>query len=213
MKHAIRKIDEAIKTLYNLEHSQNAVDFLVRQPAVPTQGKEVHGSLYLMPEGEDVSIGIYLHPIVREELSDFRRWNQDVWTESQRHAFVTATEEVSHFNYFLYHAEKGRAISQFELELQGEIDKFMLLFFSPNKKTSGQKFESLFETLFSKFRYAQGLTIEEKERYENAHIFGKKFILGIKKSLDTREGVLKAVEHLRKFYRLSSAEKVSFLHK
>lgn len=215
MKHAIRKIEEAIKSLYNIDLGHNAANFLVRRPLQASLNveREVQGSLYLVPEGEDLSIGIYLHPKVREELSDFRRWEKNYWTHEQRQAFVVATEEVSHFLYLLFHSNRGRSVSQFELELQGEIDKFLLLFFLQNETAAPEKFEQLFESIFSNYRWAKGLSEEEKERYEQAHQYAKKFTLGLRHQLKTQDGVLEAVKFLRFYYRLSSAEKVSYLHK
>lgn len=213
MKHAIRKIDEAIKNLYHLDLPHNAADFLVRRPVVAQTKREVQGSLYLVPTGEDLSIGIYLHPKVREALSDFKRWDLGAWTHEQKHAFATATEEVSHFIYFLFQANQGRKVSQFELELQGEIDKFLLLFFSNQEESQEAKFESLFESVFSHFRWATGLEEEEQKRYEDAHLYAKTFALSLKERLKTRQGVLEAVDFLRKYYRLSTAEKVSYLHR
>lgn len=212
MKNAIRKIDQAIKSLYHLESCYNAADFLLRKPAISAQMvREVQGSMYLVSEGETLSIGIYFHPKVRTELSEYPRWRDGAWTLDQKNAFATASEEVSHFHYFLYHSNQGRQVSQFELELQGEIDRFLLLFF--NESNPEKKFEDLFESVFSNFRWVNGLSEEEKERYQDAHQYAKKFTLSLREKLKTKAGILKTVEFLRKYYRLSSMDKMSYLHK
>src|SRR4051812_15999702 len=106
MKSTISKIDRALKRLYNLGSALQAEDFLLNHPIATTEEKAPPGVLYIQPptpKDDSLSLGIYLHASVREELGRFSQWG-NTWTGSQIKAFAVAAEEVSHFNYVAYHA-------------------------------------------------------------------------------------------------------------
>ena len=208
MKRAIAKIDRAIKRLYSLEHDHRAEDFLVRHPIDGARigNSDLQGALYLQGDARDVSIGIYLNESVRDTLTHYPQWSHSRWSTDQFNAFAIATEEVSHFNYFLFHAPQGRQLSHLELELQGEIDKFLIAWFA----NPHADFDQMFETLFFRFGLAQGLRAEQRERYLEANRLAKRFIHRHGRSLllDPRKRE-RAFRWLRRFYRLNVSEKLS----
>jgi hypothetical protein len=224
MKSAVRKIDRALKNLYNLEMNYRAEEFLVEDDApflttrVGSAEEGFRGALLVQSHPtrgleRGLSIGIYLNEPVKRELGNFPRAWRGQWSGAQLSAFAVAAEEVSHFNYLLFHAQGGRSLSQFELELQGEIDKFVLTFFA--RVQSGEKppviFESLFEQLFVRFRLAENLTEEQRDRYLEASNFAKSFVLRCQKYLGSPSGYERAFRLLRHFYRLNTSEKVSLI--
>lgn len=223
MNNVIKKIDRALKRLYNIDLPYRAEDFLLendvktnlRVGAGRGVAESMKGALYLKSAGKNVSelsLGIFLSPEVRETLSKLRGLNPELWTTEQMGAFTVAAEEISHFHYLLYHASNGRAVRQLELELHGEIDKFVLAYFARPRLKGDGWFEALFEQLFVKFRFRDDLTSEEKIRYATASDFAKKFLLKIAEHLASPDTQDKAVRLLRWFYRLENAEKISFLH-
>ena len=206
MKRVVRKIDRALKRLYNLETGYRAEDFLLSKPPAEGVGNaELHGTLYVRGADNDLSVGIYLSPGVAEGLADFGRW-QYPWKREQTAAFSVATEEISHFLYLLYHAETGRGVSQLELELQGEIDKFVLAYFA-----GASTFEQLFEQLFYRFRLAESLSLEQKDRYLEANRLARLFIRRYGRYLSSTRTYEKAFRLLRRFYRLDSSEKIGWI--
>jgi hypothetical protein len=64
------------------------------------------------------------------QLASFQNWQGTAWSHDQIAAFTLVAEEVSHFHYLLHHAHQGRQVSQFELELQGDVDKLLLTYFA-----------------------------------------------------------------------------------
>lgn len=216
MKRVIRKIDLALKSLYNLDCEFRAEDFLLKRPAAQKAvgSAGLQGALYVQ-SGEpcDLTLGIYLSAAVGENLTKFPRGRSAFWSREKLSAFAVATEEISHFHYLLHHAATGRQVSQLELELQGDIDKFLLAFFANagGDEAGNVIFETLFERLFSQFRLSELLTGEEKDRYTEANRLAKRFILKFADQLSdpaSSENVLKA---LRRFYRLNASEKMSLI--
>ena len=74
-------------------------------------------------KGDDVSLGVVLEDSVRARLAaadprvHLDRGNLD--------PFCVAAEEVSHFVYLFFCARATRQVTQLELELQGEVDKYL----------------------------------------------------------------------------------------
>ena len=212
MKSAIKKIDRALKKIYQIEFSYVAENFLIQQPVkdavLEAASSSLQGALYIKPQDGDLTIGIYLNPEVRGHLSGFKKWQKKTWTAEQFNSFATAAEEISHFRFLLFHAEYGRAVSQFELELQGEIDKFVLSYFANQSKD----FQSVYDQLFMHFKWAENLTNEQKNRYRDAHYFAKRFIKKLQPHLLNPEKREKGFSLLRSFYRQSASDRITFLN-
>ncbi|MBI4405123.1 MAG: hypothetical protein HY537_13255 [Deltaproteobacteria bacterium] len=222
MKAIICKIDQALKGLYSIDLVYQAQDFLVENiPTKPTLviGNKWMGNGALLIEEEEhpehaLSVGIYLNQTIQAELSSFDQWPKKCWSLLQISAFAIAAEEVSHFNYLLFNALAGRSVSQLELEFQAEVDKFLLTYFANigwsqwDKKT----FTHLFEQFFIKFSISTEISPGQKERYVQASQLAKGLVLRFEKYLSNRFLYEKAFRLLRRFYRLSVADKISFVN-
>lgn len=217
MRPVVRKIDQALKRLYRIDATHRAEDYLIKKPVDATTGvgnAELQGALFVRPGGaKSLRLGIYLSEGVRRRLVSFRRWPDAVWTRDQLDAFTVAVEEVSHFNYLLFHAAAGRPVSQLELEVQGEVDKFLVTFFSvlAGRAYDRTTFDVLIEQLFYRFRLAESLSPEQRERYEAANALARRFVLKWRAEMDEGKGREAAFRLLRRFYRLGPAERMSFL--
>lgn len=211
MKSAIRKIDRAIKQLYNIDVKFKAEHFLLKLATDEETSAICNGQL-LIRENEGLELAIYLNSPVRKQLSRFGSWKEIPWTTEQLGAFCVATEEVSHFLYLLHHVVGGRPVSQLELELQAEIDKFVLTLLShPHTEDTASEFDLLFDRLFTRFRLADKLTPEQQDRYLRANALAKRFIRKWVRGLSDPGQRDKVLRTLRRFYRLSQSEKLSLL--
>lgn len=205
MKLVLRRIDRAIKRLYNLDFAPSVERFLVSVP-----GSKRPGALLLSKQGEeDLEMGIHLSAKILRSIQQFPKGRWGEWPMEKLQAFSVVTEEVSHFHYVRYHATQGRQISQLELELQGDIDKFLIAYFTNPHPSSEAGFEQLFEQFFSKFKLRPGLTMEEEQRYVEANRLARRYILKLASQLQDPRGREDLLRRLRKFYRLSAAEKIS----
>ena len=211
MKSTIRKIDRALKQLYNIEHSFSAEKFLIRNPLMPTAGQ---GALFIQGKSsESLSVGIFLDSDVTQTLAKFPKGEVAAWSLEQLGAFAVASEEVSHFNYFLHHHSQGRAVSQLELEVQGEIDKFLLTFFTNyvNEEVADltRKFEALIDQFFQHYRLEENLTKEQKQRYKDATKLAQRFLTKYRNHFSDPTKAETVLKLLRRFYRGSLAEKLA----
>lgn len=212
MKTVIRKIDRALKRLYNIEHDFRAERFMISRPLVPSAAR---GALFIESQTEEaLRVGIFLDESVKSRLTHFGNWNLAGWDIQKLGAWAVAAEEVSHFNYFLHHRSVGRAVSQLEMETQGEIDKFLLTYFvNYGKGGLIDKFEALLEQFFQRYHLLENLTSEQKGRYEEASRLAQDFLTKYRDQFADPRKVDKALRLLRRFYRASLSEKVSLARK
>ncbi|MEZ4750787.1 MAG: hypothetical protein R3B54_09235 [Bdellovibrionota bacterium] len=177
----------------------------------------MHGAVYLQyneaaggNEEPQLDIGIFLSETLRKVLSTTPIESPASWTEAQSHAVAIAGEEISHFHYLLYHALTGRSVSQLELEIQGDIDKFLLLYFS-RQQWERQSFDEIFERVFEQFSLSNRLSKEQVDRYLEANQFARKCIHKHREVLQNSNKIEEALKSLRRFYRLGASEKISLL--
>lgn len=201
MKKTLRIIERGLKDLYAIDTPYRAEKFLISKPS---KLGHLDGALCVRP-GNTVEVGIYLSREVQNTLSALPI--KATWNTPQLNAFCVVAEELSHFHYFLFHASNGRPVSQLEMEIQGEIDRFLLCFFS------GMPIETLIDRLFEKFKFRDGLSPEQSHRYKRAHDAASKFVVKhfCKMAEPSKREVL--FRFLRRFYRLAEAEKLSVIEK
>lgn len=122
-------------------------------------------------------------------------------------AMCVATEGVSHFVYFTFCGERqDRAVSQVELELQAEIDKYLVL-----RTVCGIGGDALIEALFDQFELDSGLSAEERERYQLANRLARRYARWLDKRL--REEAPRALSDARDLYRKPLTAKLEHIER
>ncbi|HEX7454326.1 MAG TPA: hypothetical protein VF294_18670, partial [Polyangiaceae bacterium] len=108
-------------------------------------------------------------------------------------------EGVSHFIYLAERARVSLPVTKLELELQAEVDKFVLsLGFSTDRA------ERLVQRLFDGPRFLDAEDTEDGARYRLAHHLAARFVSRAFVANDRT----RARERLRSFYRAGQAEKI-----
>jgi hypothetical protein len=119
-------VQRRLESLYALDPEPPVTDYLV--PAGAVSHLPGGGSRTLVAqEGDEVSVGVVLDESVGAGLE--RTDPRERLDGSNLGSFTTLTEEVSHFLYVLSRARRDRSMTQLELELQGEIDKYLVVLF------------------------------------------------------------------------------------
>lgn len=219
MRRVVRKIDRALKDIYHLDHDLDAHKFLIlddysdlkRISSITIAGFD--GAL-LVNEGESwLSLGIFLNETVRRSLATLPFDHNQKWKVSHFKAFNVAVEEVSHFHCLVHHCNSGRSLSSLELELQAEIDKFVVIFFARLQfsKKPISTFDALYEKQFNSFSLSNDLTVEQKERYLEANRLAMRFLNHCRKHFYSPKNFDRALRCLRNFYRLNRSEKLSYI--
>lgn len=129
-------------------------------------------ALIIRQRGDDVELGLYLDPQVTDAIG-----SGDPLDELD--ALSCAIEGASHFLYAADRAARERQLSRLELELQGEVDKFLIIHILASE-AEGFASPDLFARQFERHRYGAGLDAADIERYDAANHFAAKYCAGLR---------------------------------
>jgi hypothetical protein len=116
--------------------------------------------------------------------------------------FCLAVEGVSHFVYVALRAAASRPVSQLELELQAEVDKFACCFLVAGTAAT------LRRRLYGDVSYADDLDADERERYRTANREADRYAAALERRFLAREQTPALLTELRRFYRMALPEKL-----
>jgi hypothetical protein len=198
-------VQRRIETLYDLEPGVPVTEFLIphaRAAHLPGGGSRT----LVTQEGDELNLAVVLEDAVGERLL---RADPRVQLDSTNlGAFSTLTEEVSHFLYLLYRARLERPVTQLELELQGEIDKYLTAAFLLSAQNEGAVSSRLRHRLFHEYHLAEGVSGERAERYRQASRLADRYCAHLERRFLRRARVRELARDARRFYRLGQREKL-----
>jgi len=144
------------------------------------QGPSAPRSGVLAVEEEDTLwLGVYLDPRDRHDA----------------HALV---EETSHLVCLAWHAKTERPVSRLVLELQGEVDQYVV---SRLRGRDAMRH-------FREFRWADWMDADTLERYVTAHRVARRYCSSLARRFPERSDTPALLRELRAFYRAPSHEKL-----
>lgn len=199
-------VQRRLEALYALEQQAPVTEFLI--PAEHAQRYPGGGSRTLVTQkGDDVSLGVVLEDSVRARLAaadprvHLDRENLD--------PFCVAAEEVSHFVYLFFCARAARQVTQLELELQGEVDKYLSSVFLLCLQNDGAVSPFLRELLFRRYRLAAHVTDEEgRDRYHRASGLAYRYCGYLESRFLRPSRLQELAREARRFYRLGQRDKL-----
>ncbi len=183
----LRRIQRRLEGFYGLERAPSVTRFVRDGDAgsrevmfVRQHAGELEIALVLPPESRQVPEGGALN---------------DVWLQ--------VAEGVSHFIYLVERARVDLPVTQLELELQAEVDKFVL-----SLELSSESPARLHERMFDSPRFLDDADTEAGERYRLAHHLGARFVSRVIVANDRTRVRERVRERLRSFYRAGQTEKI-----
>jgi hypothetical protein len=194
-----------LEAFYALEPTAPVTDFLLSAEEAARYPGD--GSRMLVSEdGDGLAVAVVFEAEVTAQLSEADpRQRLD---EENLGAFCTLTEEVSHFVYLLFRARSARSVTQLELELQGEVDKYLSAVFLLSLQNEGAVSRHLRELLFRRYRLAAGLTRERAERYRAASTLADRYCGWLEQRFLRPARLEDLTRESRRFYRLGQRAKL-----
>jgi hypothetical protein len=199
-------VQRRLEALYALPSLAPVTDFLIAEgaaAALPGGGSRT----LVQHEGADVALAVVLEDVVHADLS--ARDPRVRLDDRNLGPLCTLAEEVSHFVYLQFCATAERSVTQLELELQGEVDKYLTAAFLLSQQNDGALSTRLRELLFRHYRLLPGLSAEQTERYRTASALAYRYCGWLEKSFLRRPaGLSDLARESRRFYRLGQREKL-----
>jgi hypothetical protein len=121
---------------------------------------------------------------------------------NQNDEWLQLAEGVSHFVYVANRARQELPSTQLELELQAEVDKFVLLVLEHVPYDRGDAFE-VHSRLYERVRFLHAAGTEQGDRYRTANDLAARFVRRL-----MAYGHATTHAALRRFYRAGQAEKI-----
>ncbi len=198
-------VQRRLEALYALEPEAPVTEYLI--PPSEVAHLPGGGSRTLVSqEGDVVRVGVVLDEATGAHIE--RVDPRERLDHANLSSFSTLTEEVSHFLYVLSRARVERTLTQLELELQAEVDKYLIALFFLSLQNEGAVPTGLRRLLFDRYRLVEGLSAESAERYHEASRLARRYC-GWLESRFLRGGRLADLaREARRFWRLGQREKL-----
>ena len=165
--------------------------------------------LLLRQERDAVELGLYLAPSVLDQLQHDNPLQ--CFHDGNLAAFCTAVEGVSHWACIWWKHWNEMPVTQLELEIQAEIDKFLCCMWL--QQTQGHPLQTtVWQRLFDQYRVIDGIDPVQTHRYHLASRMASQFcdkLVASRPLLSLRWHTIQQL--MRKFYRLSHWAKLRAL--
>lgn len=207
----LQQIAERLQDFYRLDALPPFTPFLVDAAAATALvgdhrfATRISDELLLVSHsGADLEVALYIAPHVLDRLR-----HDDPLVALHRGnlaAFCTAIEGMSHLCCLLWKFQQGMPVTQLELELQAEIDKYLCCAWLQAEQDTPRL--PLHERLFARYTLAEGMPAATASRYHRASALAHRFchFLQARYIAPRRFGAMHRM--LKEFYRLSHWQKM-----
>ena len=198
-----RGLEEMYRVTTGVAVEDYVIDSELREAFAPT--RKSREQLLVAETATEASIALFIDPAALANL-DTHDPSRSLGDHNLGD-FLLAVEGVSHFIYAVIAARSDRKVTQLELELQAEVDKYITCVLVTD---AGQSLSStLRRRLFSEFEYEPDLDHDEQARYRAANDNALKYTGYLEQQYVTRRRIPEMLAELRQFYRLGLAAKLS----
>lgn len=207
-------LQQRLQSLYEIDLEHRVEDYLITDARLllAMEGDSRHRpreKLLVCQDGEELMLSLYLDAGLVEALQ------QDDPLASLHDGNLSdlclALEGVSHFVYLAWNAVHERNVTLLELELQAEVDKFVLLSLILEEQ-SGEHPDDLHTRLFERVRYADELDGVQQQRYQEANYLAAKYCWGLQRRYLRMDNGQRRLNDLRRFYRLHQGAKLRHIN-
>jgi len=207
----LRPLQHLLETIYDAPCGHDVRDFLLTERAqLPRARRAVAADeeLVLIRQRRASYLGLYIDAAVLRRLAEHDPLR--ALDGGNIADFWTALEGVSHFSYLMWNASHARGVSQLELELQAEVDKYVASFWLLRVQHPGHQPRELHPALFARTRVDPRLPPARRQLYAAATRHAARFCACLEAALLSNRPALcrAAIAALRRFYRLGSTRKL-----
>ncbi len=208
----LNALQNELEQIYDVTTPHRVEDFLLREPRLVahlTSGASAHEcpEKLLVAQTEDgLDVGLFLHDTVLSRLAHDNP--AESLHDGNLQDYCFAVEGVSHFLYLAWNASFERCITQFELELVAEVDKFVTTAARLIEQHGALEPRPLLRALFERVAFRPELPEAERQRYHEANRLASRYCQRLVRQHGLNRGDATLMRELRRFYRMPQNEKI-----
>src|SRR5688500_14402127 len=149
----LASLQDALAEIYDLPATPDVREFLMTDRARLAgiaAARNCDEQLLLTEEGDTLWMTLFIDRAVLERLAG--RDPRSALTQENLADWLTAAEGVSHFVYVAWNTGFDKPVTLLELELQAEVDKFVLAAWLLSEQNAGRFPSELHRVLFDRTR-------------------------------------------------------------
>jgi hypothetical protein len=218
----LASLQGALADIYDLPATPDVADYLLtdrRGLARFPAARDCDEQLLVAEEGDTLSMALYIDATVLDRLE--RRDPLAALNSDNLADYLTVAEGVSHFVYVAWNAGHDKAVTLLELELQAEVDKYVLGVWLLRAQGEGRFPRELHRALFERTRIDPNAAGTRAALYHTASEYAARFCRRLGTGLErTRRATSPAtgamrewLAEVRRFYRWGNARKLAHIEK
>ena len=210
----LAELQQQLSDIYQVESDHDVRDYLITDPTLAqligqdAMLRNTEETLLVSQDDDELLLSLFLDGEMLQRLESANPLHRlragqldDLWK---------VLEGVSHFNCVTWKAGQDRTVTLLELELQGEIDKFVATALLALAQADNELLDRLHSWLFDDVRFHSDLDESQIDRYRAANDYAARFCHRIREQLCRND--MAAFAELRQFYRLQAEDKISHIH-
>ena len=207
----LASLQGALAEIYDLPATPDVAHFLMTDRASIGRFTEARASdeqLLVAQDEDELSLALFIDAQVLERLA--HRDPFAALTEHNLADYLTAAEGVSHFVYIAWNAGFDKPVTLLELELQAEVDKYVLGAWLLREQGAGRFPRELHRALFERARIDPVAAGGRARLYHTASCYAGSFCRRVAAGLahGSRGATRELLAELRRFYRWGNARKL-----
>ena len=212
----LASLQESLAEIYDLPATPDIAQFLLTDRASlasVAQARATDEQLIVAVDGDTLSMALYIDAQVLERLAHHDPF--DSLTHENLADYLTVAEGVSHFVYVAWNAGFDKPVTLLELELQAEIDKYVLCAWLLRAQGRGRVPRELHRALFDRTRVDAVAAGDRAGLYHTASCYAARFCRRVAARLArrTRGATGELLTELRRFYRWGNAHKMRHIER
>lgn len=209
----LNALQRRLEQLYEVHVDYRVADFVITDAELARRlegdpaARPALEKLLVHQHEDGLDLALYLDAALVERLSEADP--RDGLHGGNLADYCTALEGVSHFLYLSWNAGHDRAVTQMELEMQAEVDKYVTSAWALRDHTHSLPAQ-LHRWLFEQADFADDLSRTELERYRDASRYAGAYCRHLAdRFLDPHRALSTGMlNELRRFYRLPLHHKI-----
>ncbi|HET9474111.1 MAG TPA: hypothetical protein VFO82_09465 [Steroidobacteraceae bacterium] len=212
----LASLQESLAEIYDLPATPDVAQFLLTDPASVARHNGARKSdeqLLVAEEGDTLSMALYIDAAVLARLA--RSDPYCALTQDNLADYLTVAEGVSHFVYVAWNAGFDKPVTLLELELQAEVDKYVLGAWLLREQGDGRFPRELHRALFERTRIDPCAAAGRTGLYRAASDYAGRFCrrVGARLACGTHVATRELLAELRRFYRWGGAGKLRHIER